>query len=104
MALFRPFRAYTPRRHLFPGRCPRLVYNIPLGLFDDAADHTYQEPSLPADSVAHPHNGRSTYCPIRTREGPEEVVVRSNNPPQSPLGKGGGKVANRLANGSNSSG
>jgi hypothetical protein len=37
-----------------PGQRPGLVYDIPLGLFDDAADHTHQEPSLPADFVPHP--------------------------------------------------
>jgi hypothetical protein len=35
-------------------RCPGLVYDTHLGLFDVAADHTYQGPRLPADSVKHP--------------------------------------------------
>jgi hypothetical protein len=60
MALFHPFTAYTPRRHLFPGRCPGLVYDTPLGSFDDAANHTYQGPGLPADSDTHPREGKSS--------------------------------------------
>ncbi len=47
-----------------------------------------------ADVGAGSRNAASVPAPLLDKEGLGEVPVRSSNPPQSPLGKGGGKSAN----------